>query len=289
MSLPIVVRPALPADQGALDRLLLRADCLYSAGSGLVAGTLLGYPLTYTAWEGEELRGCLGLTELRPSTARINALVVARQRDVGECLGELLGAVEAELREGSTNAIIYFGQDLWLIRALKDQGCEEANCILRFQKRGWEMPTRGNEEVHVRPAMPEDIPALVQLDRAAFQEDIWRNSADAFGHCLNRMALFVVAEKESRTVGYQFSYIEDGEGYVARVAVHPLSQNQHIGSRLLVEAIHFFQMRGVRNIVLNTQNDNHRAQQLYRWFGFRLVGQEALVLRRRIESEEIVR
>jgi ribosomal-protein-alanine N-acetyltransferase len=101
------------------------------------------------------------------------------------------------------------------------------------------------------------------------------------------MALFVVAEKEGRTVGYQFSYIEDGEGYVARVAVHPRSQSQHIGSRLLVEAISFFQMQGVRNIVLNTQNDNHRAQRLYGWFGFRLAGQEALVLRRRIESDEI--
>jgi ribosomal-protein-alanine N-acetyltransferase len=283
----IVVRPAVPTDAAALGRLLLRADCLYPAGSSLTAGTLLGYPLTYTAWQGKALRGCLGLTELRPSTARIHAVAVDHRRDVDECLRELLGAVEAELREGCTNAIIYFGQDPWLIRALKDQGCVEANSILRFQKRGWEVPIGCNEEVRVRPATQEDIPALVRLDRVAFQEDMWRNGTDSFRHCLNRMALFVVAETQGRMVGYQFSYIEEGEGYVARVAVHPRSQNQRIGSRLLVEAIRFFRMRGVRNIVLNTQNDNHKAQRLYRRFGFRLAGEEALVLRRRIEPEGI--
>jgi ribosomal-protein-alanine N-acetyltransferase len=245
----------------------------------------MGYPLQFAAREGSMLRGYLGVSTPRPCTAKIEVVAIHQRQDVDHYLRELLLAVGVQLRERGTEALIYIGQDPWLVTALGRQGFEEANSILLFRKRGWEIPSLGNENVCVRPATPQDIPALVGLDRAAFGEDLWRNSAEAFRQCLNRMVHFVVAEQEGRVVGYQFSYMQGEEGYVARVAVHPRAQDQRIGARLLAEAIRFFRVQSASNIVLNTQEDNYRARRLYRWFGFQPVRQEALVLRRRVAVE----
>ncbi len=285
MRSPIAVCPATLADEEALVRLLLRATCLYPRGSDLAVRTLLGYPLQFTVREGSILRGYLGVSIPRLSTAKIDVVAIHHRQDVDRCLRELLLAVGVQLRERETEALIYIGQDPWLITALRSQGFEEANAILLFRKQGWEVPTPGNDNVCVRPVALQDIPTLVELDEAAFREDLWRNSAEAFQGCLDRMAHFVVAEQESQVVGYQFSYVHGEEGYVARVAVHPRAQDRRIGARLLADAIRFFRVQRVRDIVLNTQKDNYRAQRLYRWFGFQPVRQEALVLKRGIAVE----
>jgi ribosomal-protein-alanine N-acetyltransferase len=245
----------------------------------------MGYPLQFTAREWSMLRGYLGVSIPRPSTAKIEVVAIHHRQDVDHYLRELLLAVGVQLRERRTETLIYIGHDPWLVTALRRQGFEEANAILLFRKRGWEIPSLGNENVCVRPATLQDIPALVGLDEAAFGEDLWRNSAEAFQQCLNRMVHFVVAERKGRVVGYQFSYMQGEEGYVARVAVHPRAQDQRIGARLLAEAICFFRVQSASNIALNTQEDNYRARRLYRWFGFQPVRQEALVLRRRVAGE----
>lgn len=279
MRYSITIRPATLADEEALSNLLCQAACLYPAGS-LTARGLLVHPLLLTAWEDESLQGCLSLSLLHPLTAKIEAIALRYWRDVGRCLRELLALAEMQLRERGAETLVYIGQDPWLISALKRQDFRKANTILLFRKRGWEVPNPGNQEVCVRPTRPEDIPALVRLDEAAFREAMWRNNVQAFQQCLSQVPHFVVAEQRGRVVGYQFSHVRRGEGYVARVVVHPEAQGQRIGARLVAEAIHFFQKRRVRNIVLNTQRDNDRAQRLYSWFGFRPVGQEAVVLQK---------
>jgi len=93
---------------------------------------------------------------------------------------------------------------------------------------------------------------------------------------------FVVAELDGVVVGYQFSNLMGDEGYLARVAVHPDYQGRGIGTRLVAEAIAFLKKEGGRVITLNTQRDNQPSQRLYRWFGFELVGEEAVVLQREL-------
>lgn len=289
MRYSIIIRPATLADEEALAQLLRRAACLYPGSSGLTARALLDHSLLVTAWEGERLRGCLGVSLCHPPMSRIEAIAIRCRRDVDRCLRELLPSVEVQLRERGTETLAYIGQAPWLIAALKRQGFQRANSVLLFRKRGWEVPHPGNHKVCVRPATPEDIPALVSLDEAAFREALWRNNADAFQQCLSQMPHFVVVEQKGQVVGYQLSHVQGDEGYVARVVVHPEVQGQRIGARLVAEAIHFFQERGVRNIALNTQRDNYRAQRLYGWFGFRPAGQEAVVLQKRIGESRVPR
>jgi RimJ/RimL family protein N-acetyltransferase len=48
----------------------------------------------------------------------------------------------------------------------------------------------------------------------------------------------------------------------------------------MAEAIRFFQQANVSRIMLNTQEENHRAHRLYEWFGFIRLQQKGFVLRK---------
>ena len=60
-------------------------------------------------------------------------------------------------------------------------------------------------------------------------------------------------------------------GYLVRIATHPRTWGQGVGSRLMAEAVHYFEREGAWKIVLNTEEANTRAHQLYEWFGFYLI------------------
>ena len=285
MTSSIVIRPATPADAEPLDRLLRRAACLYPRGLDLTATNApMDGCLLVTAWKMGRLRGVLGVTALHPSTAKIEAIGIHLREDLDGCLAGMLAWAEVQLRERGTETLIYIGHDAWLIAALRLQGFQVADSILLFRKRGWEVPDPGNQGVSIRPATLEDTHFLVALDESAFREALWRNNADAFHQWLSRMCHSVVAEWKGQIVGYQFSDVQEDEGYLARVVVHPAAQGERIGVRLMTEAIGFFRRQGIRTIALNTQGDNHRAQRLYGWFGFRRAGREALVLQKRVSE-----
>ena len=92
------------------------------------------------------------------------------------------------------------------------------------------------------------------------------------------MPFFVVAVKEEELAGYCYGSLEEGHGHLIRMAVHPAWQGQGVGSRLVAEAMRFFQQADVQLVTLNTQEENERAQRLYRKFGFQLTEREAVAL-----------
>jgi ribosomal-protein-alanine N-acetyltransferase len=176
--------------------------------------------------------------------------------------------------------LVYIGNDRWLTDALlQDWHFSIQNSVVTYTKGDFSIPTRGNQQVHVRPAHPGDFPALVALDEAAF-DPLWRYVSQTFAHALANLPYFVVAELAGQTVGYLFSSLQEDRGHLIRVAVHPDYQGLGIGTRLLTEAIEFFRTEKVRVVTLNTQKDNAVSQLLYRRFGFQPMGEEALVLKR---------
>jgi ribosomal protein S18 acetylase RimI-like enzyme len=72
--------------------------------------------------------------------------------------------------------------------------------------------------------------------------------------------------------------VESGIGFLVRIAVHPRAQGEGIGARLMADAVHYFRQHRVWKIVLNTEETNTRAHQLYEWFGFQLVEPRGFVL-----------
>ena len=215
----------------------------------------------------------------RRRLARLRGAGLADGWPVSDYLETLLPPSLESLRAQGATGLLYVGSEEWLAVPLQDHGFVVDNTIVAYTKRDWSVPSHGNQQVVVRPAQPGDFPVLIALDQVAF-DPLWQNTAEVFRDVLTDYPCFVVAELGGVVVGYQFSNLVEGRGYLARVAVHPDYQGQGIGVRLTAEAIDFFKGEGARVITLNTQQDNRASQRLYRWFGFRLAGEEALVLRR---------
>ena len=146
----------------------------------------------------------------------------------------------------------------------------EIDSIVEYQKAGTDFEPGIRSSVRLRRYKPDDLPALSGLERASFPW-IWWNSVTeliAYGEARDS-EVWVIDDPELGLTGYVGITVRDRRGHVDRLAVAPSSRRQGLGSELVKMALTRFAEHQVRHISLTTQADNHRAQDLYRRFGFR--------------------
>lgn len=146
----------------------------------------------------------------------------------------------------------------------------------------------------IRRARPEDIPAVVALERACFG-DPWPASAfvDLPGH---EHVHFSVAEAGDEVIGYSVAWYVLDEGELANLAVAPGHRKSGVGRELLATVLADARARGVTRIHLEVRESNDAARQLYARNGFAEVGrrrgyyrkptEDGLILRLTIEPRE---
>jgi ribosomal-protein-alanine N-acetyltransferase len=234
------------------------------------------------AEEAGQLRGFLAWVVRLPQQGSLAAAGLADNVDVSFWLDHLLPPCVAHLHRGGATALSYTGSSAWLLDPLLDRGFEIISHIASYEKTGWSIPQEGNQAVMVRPVETTEMMELVALDAQSFHPR-WQNSLETLWRWRESLPYFVVATTDDSVAGYCYcSTSEPGRGHLIRVAVHPDWQGQGIGTRLMAEAIRYFQQAGARHISLNTQEENKQAQRLYQRFGFRLVGREATALWREL-------
>ena len=276
----ITVREATMADRPSVMQLARRAARVHSRPEiGDTGDWLDGRPFLL-ATAGGRLLGFILCTLYHSRRALLRGVGLVDDWPMRAYLETLLPPILDRLRSQEITSLVYIGNDRWLTDPLlRDWDFSIQNSVVTYTKKDLSIPRRGNQQVHVRPAHSGDFPALVALDEAAF-DPLWRNASQTFAHALENLPYFVVAELAGQTVGYLFSSLQGNIGRLIRVAVHPDYQGRGIGARLLAEAIEFFRTEKVKVVTLNTQKDNAVSQRLYRHFGFRPMGEEALVLKR---------
>lgn len=276
----ITVREATMADRPSVMQLARRAARVHSRPEiGDTGDWLDGRPFLL-ATAGGRLLGFILCTLYHSRRALLRGVGLVDDWPMRAYLETLLPPILDRLRSQEITSLVYIGNDRWLTDPLlRDWDFSIQNSVVTYTKKDLSIPRRGNQQVHVRPAHSGDFPALVALDEAAF-DPLWRNASQTFAHALENLPYFVVAELAGQTVGYLFSSLQGNIGRLIRVAVHPDYQGRGIGARLLAEAIEFFRTEKVKVVTLNTQKDNAVSQRLYRHFGFRPIGEEALVLKR---------
>jgi [ribosomal protein S18]-alanine N-acetyltransferase len=233
---------------------------------------------------GDSISGFLLSQTVNPPSAWIGGFGVSwtASREYISLLETLLEQLTKHIIKRGVRYLYYSGNDMqedWLRDILLGRRFTLHRLLYAYDKFDYSMPSTGNPEVQLRPVENRDIPALLAIEKACF-EDFWRYDALSFEDIAATHPYFVVAELNSKVVGYQFNALEDEFGYLVRIAVHPSVSGQGVGVRLMSAAITFFQQaHGVR-IMLNTQDDNTRAHRLYEWFGFVRIAQRGFVLRK---------
>jgi ribosomal-protein-alanine N-acetyltransferase len=272
------VRQATPADEvpvreliGVSKRVMLRADNAHLARSLTQEPFLL-------AEERGNLRGFLACRAPSPPHARVAAAGLADDCSVASWLDRVLPQCLSRLRDRKLTALSYVGPATWLSSSLLERGFRLLSQIVSYEKCDLSTPHVGNLLVEVRPVQSDDFDALVQMDALSFHA-LWRNSVETLTRWKETLPYFAVALLGDSPVGYCYcSMDKPGHGHLVRMAVHPMWQGQGIGTRLVAEALREFRRAGVQRVTLNTQEENKRAQWLYRRFGFQFVEREAVAL-----------
>ncbi len=264
------IRPAVPADEAAIRRLLSRSvrPCVHSGWweEHLGAETFL-----LALADGHPVGALLALPDGGP-VAWVRLGVLAPEIPAGLWLDAVLPRLTPPLRALDARALAWTDVGGWMGEALRARGFSPLARLVSFLKgdRGLP-PAPAGVPCTVRSARAEDIPALARLDRDAFPPPWWF-SAGTLERARREAACFLVAERDGLLIGYGEARPADHGAHIGRLAVAPPFQRQGVGGFLLRAVLLRLWEQGVEEVTLNTQEDNIASQRLYRRFGFRPVG-----------------
>lgn len=279
-------RPLTLDDLALVTRLLRTSEYVYQRFTLEELPALLQHYPAVGALDGHTLHGFLLSQTVNAPSAWVGGFGVnwTESRAYISLLDTLLEAIIPLLARRGVRYLHYSGNDMhddWLRDVLLTRGFRPFRMLYAYDKFDFSIPSTGNQQVKIRPFEPRDLPAILAIEEACF-EDFWRYDALSFEDIAATHPYFVVAELNGSVVGYQYNALDSEYGYLVRIAVHPSAGGKGIGVRLMSEAVNFFKQAHVIRIMLNTQDDNTHAHRLYEWFGFVRVSQLGFVLRRDI-------
>jgi ribosomal protein S18 acetylase RimI-like enzyme len=135
-----------------------------------------------------------------------------------------------------------------------------------------------SDEVELRPAVSDDLPALFELHRLVFRshiEELWGWDEE---WQLSRFtqecgsSVTMVIEFAGRTLGYMQTVVDAHQLYIRNIALHPQVQGRGIGAALVRQLQQDAGERGIQ-VALSVFPTNHRAVKFYERLGFHRTGE----------------
>jgi [ribosomal protein S18]-alanine N-acetyltransferase len=165
------------------------------------------------------------------------------------------------------------GLQEWFIKILDHVGFIEFQDVLVLSLVQNAYHKSQTKKAFIRPMELNDIELVAAVDHQSF-ESIWTISSKGLEAAFFQSAHASVAELDGEIVGYELSTANNFSAHLARVAVLPQFQQEHIGYQLVSDMIDSFTQRGISSITVNTQSTNHASLQLYKKIGFKLTGEQ---------------
>ena len=131
------------------------------------------------------------------------------------------------------------------------------------------------------------VTAVAELEKICFS-DPWSEKSVA-SELNNKLALWLVAEEESRVAGYIGSQTCGDESDVMNVAVHPDFRRRGIAEALVKDLVDQLKAIGSRCLTLEVRASNAPAIALYEKMGFVEVGRRKNYYRNPREDALIMR
>jgi ribosomal-protein-alanine N-acetyltransferase len=130
----------------------------------------------------------------------------------------------------------------------------------------------------------DDLDRVLAVDHDAF-EPAWRLDAQGIRDALDatpraRLRVATAGARPDEVVGYAICGRAGRTGYLQRLAVRPEDQGRGVGRALVADGLAWLARRHVEDVLVNTQESNHRAIGLYRSLGFEPDRSELIVLER---------
>lgn len=277
------LRDATAADVTAVSRLLRDGPHRFLSPPTTDLPALLGSAPAIVLGNSKEIAGVAVAGWSIDDVTWLRALGLTDGLEPAAGIDVLLPALIARLRARGISRLFYAGDitaDQWIQPEFVRRGWRRETDVVVYEKTNLDIPSRGDERVRVRRAQPVDLRAVLALDRISFVPQ-WVKDEGLLGAALIEQQFFMIAESSGVPVGYAFatSHFNGRLVHLVRIAVDPARRGQGIGVRLMAEVVNFARRSAAETLTLNTQSENHTAQRLYEWFGFRRTGESQTVLR----------
>jgi ribosomal protein S18 acetylase RimI-like enzyme len=177
-------------------------------------------------------------------------------------------------QSSSKPQILSLAYQKWMKDLLETEGWTENQHVIQFR---WENKKRSRSKLSqspspcIRPMEGLDISDVSSVDQACF-DPFWQNTYQALEHAFFQSGYATVYENEQTICGYQISTYDNEKAHLARLAVHPSFQNQHIGEKLVIDMMKHAIDSSIKEITINTQNDNNSSIGLYTKLDFKKTG-----------------
>lgn len=147
----------------------------------------------------------------------------------------------------------------------------------------------------LREATWRDIPAMLEIERAAFPDEPW-DEASLWAELAARPRrgyVVSVTEADEQLAGYAGLDLCGDVADVMTIAVHPQARGARVGAQLLDRLHDLARDAGATSVMLEVRSDNTVARRLYTTRGYHLVrtreryyrsGEDALVLRKELDT-----
>jgi len=127
-------------------------------------------------------------------------------------------------------------------------------------------------KISLRPFTPEDFETLYAIDHACYEPAIAYSRRELRNYLRFPGADCVIAEAESKIIGFCLTAHENDWGYIITMDVLSEFRRQGVGTALLREAERRLAGQGVHEVALETATDNETAIAFWRKHGYRSVG-----------------
>jgi ribosomal protein S18 acetylase RimI-like enzyme len=269
-----VIRPAQEADRASLANLIHFETHVHRHLDWRLPLDWLGSQPYLLAERGRVLQAALACPIDPPEVPWVRLFATAASLDPGQEWEVLWPAARSRLAALGYNEAAAIPLQQWFRELWEHSQFTLTHAVVMLAwSRGAERPAAKPVAYTIREMMAADLPAVTELDTAAFVP-VWRNSLASLQVAYQQAAVATVAEGPAGLVGYQISTVSPMGGHLARLAVLPGLQGGGVGYALVDHLLTQFERRGAVRVTVNTQHNNTASLHIYQKSGFIRTGEE---------------
>jgi ribosomal protein S18 acetylase RimI-like enzyme len=268
----LVIRPAVEEDASSLAALLAFEFNVHRHLDWRPVIEWLPHPPFYIGEQGTRLVASLALPPDPPGVYWIRLYACAGRLDPQETFDRLFAQALSSIDPVKDNPIIAsLAGYSWFRRILESHRFSHHQdiVVLRWEDRPIQhLPAP--RELIIRPCLPTDLNEVCRLDNLCF-ERIWQLSLASLDKAYSQSGYATVAELGGRIIAYQLTSENPLSAHLARIAVHPDVQGQHIASAILNDMLEYYLRQEIWQVTVNTQSTNQASLALYQKSGFEIT------------------
>lgn len=232
----------------------------------------LGAPEFWVAEHHGHIVAAFASPEEPPGIAWVRLFAHTSQFDRMTAWDMLWATAKKQLVQSGNPRVACIATETWLQELLQVQGFTHIQDIVFLEWKDSPLPVCNLPDgMRLRPMQIDDLPAVAELDAAAFAP-LWHNSLQILQDAYSQSMFATVIESEAGIRAYQISTQSPYSIHLARLAVWPETQGQGLGSALTIDLLQRALREGLRRVSVNTQSDNLASLALYTKLGFQFTG-----------------